>query len=370
MLQRRSWLSVACCSLLFVSCGASARADEPNLDDIAHRGLHYLANQQNDKGQISPRIGSGATALAVTAGLRLGVELEEPHLAKGLKALEGYVHPDGGIYGSDRVRNYETCVCVMALAEANKKAGDKRYDKIMQNAGKFLRGLQVGADGNGDKSDPNFGGVGYGGPERPDLSNTAYLIDALHSIGTPPDDPAIQRALVFVSRCQNLKGQWNDTKFGSLVDDGGFYYLIPTQNVDPKDTDRYTANGGLRSSGSMTYAGFKSLLYAGLTKTDPRTVAATKWIGDNYSVTKNPGQGNTGLYFYYQLFGSSLAASKMEKIKTTDGEHDWRHDLVEQLAKTQKPDGSWVNTNRQFMENDPNLCTAFALLALSYCEGK
>ena len=35
-----------------------------------------------------------------------------------------------------------------------------------------------------------------------------------------------------------------------------------------------------------------------------------------------------------------------------------------------QPDGSWVNTNRQFMENDPNLCTAFALLAPSYCDDK
>jgi squalene-hopene/tetraprenyl-beta-curcumene cyclase len=269
----------------------TAQAAEPKLQDVVDRGFAFLAKAQNEKGQISPRIGSGVTALAVTAALRHGKALDDPHVAKALKALEGYVHPDGGIYGSDRVRNYETCVCIVALSEANKKAGDKRYDKILKNADKFLRGLQVGADGGGDKNDPKFGGVGYGGPERPDLSNTAYFVEALKSLDTPPDDPAIQRALVFVSRCQNLKGQWNNTKFGPLVDDGGFYYVIPTENSDPKDAEQYTENGGLRSSGSMTYAGFKSLLYAGLTKTDPRTVAATKWIGENYSVSKNPGNG-------------------------------------------------------------------------------
>jgi squalene-hopene/tetraprenyl-beta-curcumene cyclase len=258
----------------------------------------------------------------------------------------------------------------MCFAEANKVAGDKRYDKILKNADKFLRGLQVGADGVGDQKDPKFGGVGYGGPERPDLSNTAYFVDALKSLDTPPDDPAIQRALVFVSRCQNLKGQWNETKFGALVDDGGFYYGIPTEKVDPSDSDRYTENGGLRSSGSMTYAGFKSLLYAGLTKTDPRTQAASKWIGENYSVSQNPGQGNSGLFYYYQLFGSALAASGMEKVTTKAGDENWRHDLVAQLAKTQQADGSWVNSNKQFMENDPNLATSFALLALSYCDDK
>jgi hypothetical protein len=361
---------LVCLSTVLAVFALTVRAAEPKMEDMVHRGFEFLAKAQNEKGQISPRIGSGVTALAVTAALRHGMEFDEPHVAKALKALEGYVHPDGGIYGSDRVRNYETCVCIVALSEANKKAGDKRYDTILKNADKFLRGLQIGADGGRDKNDPKFGGVGYGGPERPDLSNTAYFIEALKSLDTRPDDPAIQRALLFVSRCQNLKGQWNDTKFGALVDDGGFYYVIPTQNSDPKDAEQYTENGGLRSSGSMTYAGFKSMLYAGLTKSDPRTQAAKKWIENNYSVSTNPGQGTTGLFYYYQLFGSALSASGMKKIPSKGGEHDWRHDLVEQLAKTQKPDGSWVNSNRQFMENDPNLATAFALLALSYCDDK
>ena len=84
----------------------------------------------------------------------------------------------------------------------------------------------------------------------------------------------------------------------------------------------------------------------------------------------NPGQGNAGLFYYYQLFGSALAASGMEKVATKTGDEDWRHDLIAELAKTQKPNGSWVNSNKQFMENDPNLATSFALLALSYCDDK
>jgi hypothetical protein len=240
----------------------------------------------------------------------------------------------------------------------------------LKNAGDYVRGLQIGADGGVNKSEPKYGGVGYSGPERPDLSNTAYLVDALHSMGATDEDPAIQRALVFLSRCQNLKGRWNDTKFGTLVDDSGFYYAIPSGNSDPADSDHYTANGGLRSSGSITYSGFKSLIYAGLKKGDPRTDAASKWIGENYSLMNNPGSGNAGLFYYYQLFGSALAASGMEKVATKSGERDWKRDLIAELAKTQKQDGSWVNTNRQFMENDSNLCTAFSLLALSYCDEK
>jgi squalene-hopene/tetraprenyl-beta-curcumene cyclase len=343
---------------------------EPDFDEVVTRGLDYLRDKrQGEDGTISPRVGSGITSLAVTAALRHGRPLDDPLVARGLKALEGVVKPDGGIYASNRLMNYETCVAIVAFSEAKKAAGDGRYDEILKNAEAFVRGLQIGADGETPREEPKFGGVGYSGRERPDLSNTAYLLEALESLGTEANDAAIQRALVFVARCQNLDAKWNDTKFAKLVNDGGFYYAIPTENVDPSTSDRYTANGGLRSYGSMTYAGFKSLAYAGLTKDDPRTKAALEWISKNYSVKQNPGQGTAGLFYYYNTFGNALSASGLEKIDTSqEGARDWRQDLVSELARTQQPDGSWVNANRQWFENDPNLCTSFALLALSYCD--
>jgi squalene-hopene/tetraprenyl-beta-curcumene cyclase len=276
----------------------SDTATDKSIDEAVMHGLDFLRKAQSENGTLSPRIGSGVTSLAVTAALRNGRPLDDPLVARGLKAMEGFVKPEGGIYGTGRLRNYETCVAIVCFAEANRIAGDGRYDKILKDADKFVRGLQYGAADDVDASDQKFGGVGYSGPERPDLSNTAYLMEALQALGADGDDPAIQRALVFVGRCQNLEGRWNDTEFGDKVNDGGFYYVIPTEKVDPSETDRGTPNGGLRSYGSMTYAGFKSLVYAGLTKDDPRTQAALKWISDNYSVTENPGQGTAGLFYY------------------------------------------------------------------------
>jgi squalene-hopene/tetraprenyl-beta-curcumene cyclase len=119
----------------------------------------------------------------------------------------------------------------------------------------------------------------------------------------------------------------------------------------------------------MTYAGFKSLVYAGLTKDDPRTKAALEWIGANYSVEENPGQGSAGLYYYYHSFASALDAAKLKEITDAAGKkYDWRKDLAAELARRQAKDGSWSNENRQWFENDKNLCTAFALLALAHCE--
>ena len=61
-------------------------------------------------------------------------------VAKGLKALEGFVKPDGGIYG-DRLKNYETCVAIVAFKLANT---DGRYDELLANADKYVRELQYG----------------------------------------------------------------------------------------------------------------------------------------------------------------------------------------------------------------------------------
>ena len=331
------------------------------------RGLKYLADQgQGDDGSFTPRAGAGITALAVTAAIRNGKPVDDPMVAKGLKALEAFVKPDGGIYGGGRLKNYETCVAVVAFSEANQNG---KYNQLLANAKTFLTGLQAG-DGSRQPDDPWYGGVGYGGSGRPDLSNTAYFVEAIRAAGGESSDPSIQKAVAFMSRCQNLKGHGNDTQFAALVNDGGFYYVVPTESVDPrKDTDRFTANGGLRSYGSMTYSGLKSMIYAGLKESDPRVVAANKWISNTYSVAENPGMGSAGLYYYYHTFGSALNAAGVKHVAGQDGQqHDWKSDLVRALASRQNKDGSWTNDNQRWFENDPNLSTSFALLALSYCQ--
>jgi hypothetical protein len=99
--------------------------------------------------------------------------------------------------------------------------------------------------------------------------------------------------------------------------------------------------------------------------------AVVKWVGKHYDLTTHPGQGTAGLFYYYHTFAKALAAYGHEVVEDDHGQkHDWRKDLVEELAGKQRDDGAWVNTNQQFMEGDANLCTSFALLALGYCRPK
>jgi len=325
--------------------------------------IRFLATQQSADGAVSPQIGIGPTALATLGLLRTGRAVTDPQVAKGLKYLEEYAQESGGIHmPGGHIPTYETCIALICFKEANR---DRRYDQIITAAEKFIRGGQWEEGRGKEESDLYYGGAGYGGKSRPDLSNTAFLIDALKAAGAGPDDPAIQKALVFVSRCQNLESEHNTSQFAAKVNDGGFYY---TCVLSRQEEERQTPSGGLRSYGSMTYSGFKSMIYAGLSKDDPRVKAALQWIRNNYDVKSNPGMGEAGLYYYYHTFAKTLDAFGVDEIEDAKGVmHDWRRELTEELARRQSPNGSWVNANSKWMEGDPNLATAFAMRALSYC---
>ena len=243
---------------------------------------------------------------------------------------------------------------------------DGRYDKVVRQADAFIRGIQIDEKKGKEKSDSSYGGVGYGAKSRPDLSNTAFLIDALKAAGAGPDDEAIQKALVFVSRCQNLESEYNTTSFAAKVNDGGFYY---STTPGKQEESRQLPNGGLRSYGTMSYSGLKSMVYAGLTKDDPRVKAAVEWVRKNYDLKTNPAMGDSGLYYYYHTFAKALDALGVDQIEDAKGvKHDWRRELTEELVRRQRENGSWVNSDPRWLEGDPNLVTAYALLALSYCQ--
>jgi squalene-hopene/tetraprenyl-beta-curcumene cyclase len=340
--------------------GTGSKLDPQEVQAVVDRAVAYLKTTQKKDGSFSPKIaGPGVTALVVASLVRNGVSPGDPLVARAIAYLEKQVQKDGGIY-SKGLANYTTSVAVMAFHEAN---ADGKYDTVIKNATAFLKGLQFG-----DNADVKAGGVGYDATKRPDLSNTQFFVDALLAAGVPRDDPAVQKALKFVSRCQNLPGEYNDQPFAKKTtpdDKGGFTYTP----LDPDDSPHKTAAGGLRSLGSMTYGGLKSFLYAGVDKTDPRVKAAIDWIRRHYTLEENPGMGQAGLYYYYHTFGKAMAALGEDRFADAAGkQHDWRRDLFTALQKRQRSDGSWSNeTDRQFGERDPDLATAFALLTLSYC---
>ena len=132
-----------------------------------------------------------------------------------------------------------------------------------------------------------------------------------------------------------------------------------------------TPDGGLRSYGSMTYAGLKSMIYARLDRNDVRVLAAYDWVRRHWTVEENPGLGQQGLYYYYLTMARALNAYGEEAIVDAGGRaHDWRRELVSQLLKVQRADGSWVNENGRWMEQIPELVTAYSVLAVEHATSK
>jgi squalene-hopene/tetraprenyl-beta-curcumene cyclase len=326
------------------------------------RAADFLKTRQQPNGAFSPESGPGVTALVTTALLRHGRGPEDPVVAGGLKYLESMAHPSGGIHAPESLyQNYETCLAIMCFVEANR---DGRYDALLKKADAFVRDIQWDAGEGLESADPGYGGAGYGNHKRPDLSNTAFLVEALHALGHEANDEAIQQALVFVSRCQNLESPHNQTPFAAKVGDGGFYYSSAAGGSSQAGTD---ANGGLRSYASMTYAGLKSMIFAGVDAEDPRVKAATAWIARHYNLKTNPGMGTSGLFYYYHTFAKALDALGTETFVDEQGvSHAWRDELQAELASRQRSDGSWTNDDKRWLESNPDLVTGYALLALSY----
>jgi squalene-hopene/tetraprenyl-beta-curcumene cyclase len=338
---------------------ASASASAAKLIE---RGIAFLRPRQDGKGGWSTQREPGITALVVTALLRSGqVTPGDPMVTRALTYLEGFIGPKGGLSEAPHA-NYTTSIALVAFQEANRNG---RYNRAIKAGQEFLKSMQWDETEGKTREDTFYGGAGYGGRNsRPDLSNTAFFMEALRDTGLPADDPNLQKALVFVSRCQNLKSEFNDQPWAAKVNDGGFVY---TAARGGETFAGKTADGGLRSYASMTYAGLKSMIYAGLTRDDPRVRAALTYITQHYTLDENLGLGQQGLYYYYHTFAKTMAV--LGEATLTDGQgvsHDWRAELVAALARRQQPDGSWVNPADRFMEGDPNLVTTYALLALAY----
>ncbi|MEZ6015242.1 MAG: hypothetical protein R3F49_09025 [Planctomycetota bacterium] len=278
---------------------------------------------------------------------------------------------DGSIH-QGRLANYVTSASILALARV------PGNEERLARARAFLVRLQSD-EGEGYSPDhPYYGGVGYGGDERPDLSNLQMALEALHVAGLAADDPAWQRSLVFLQRCQN-RSESNDLvlqRDGVTIrpgDDGGSAYAPGESKAGVVKLADGTELP--RSYGSMSYALLKGYVFAGLKKDDPRVQALWKWLQENYTLDLNPGfvAGDDptapyqGLFYYFHTMAKALDLFKEEVLVDGAGaSHAWRAELSGRLIAMQsKADGSWVNENAPaWWEGNPVLATAYALLTL------
>ncbi|MCA8950071.1 MAG: terpene cyclase/mutase family protein [Planctomycetes bacterium] len=366
---------------------APAAAGSASFGASQQRGVDYLlAHQQDGKFLQKDEPHVGVTALALAAVLTKPADLrnaeENAFVAAATDFLLSQQHDDGAF--GEGTTNYQTSAAVLALA----RLGGERVKAPLQRAQKFLLGVQ-NSEANGHSSDDkDYGGFGYGPGSRGDVSNTQFAIEALRASGLPAGDEAFRRAVTFMQRTQNLRRvndyrtevaeEGSDEKHPvEPGDDGGACYL-PGNSKFGFDV---IADGVRvpRSYGSMTYALLKTYALCGLSKDDERMQAATGWIRRHWTLATNPGSHAgldenaeyQGLFYYYETMARALTLCGIDEVETLGDDPEtvaWRLQLAAHLEAIQRDDGSWLNVkNGRWWEDQPVMCTIYALLALGDC---
>lgn len=391
---------------LFVCLPAAALDDAhwKQANASIDKGIAYLKSQQAEDGSWMPEVGPAITGLALTALINQPeIGPNDPAAKKAIAYILKHAQEDGSIRkGPDGIlASYNTALCLSALAPVR---NDPKVAEVIKGAQDFLKGTQwiVGMkDPQGktiDENHPYYGGFGYGKHGRPDISNTQFALQAMHDSGVNCEDPVFKRALTFLNRLQAT--EQNDMFKDQLAKLDGGYIYSPSVNKNAIGKPESKANqdqideakagravSGLRTYGSVTYAGFKSMIYADLDRDDPRMVAAMDWITKNYELHQNPGmpekQKLQGLFYYYlakaralNAYGSSTLEVKRavfhgKKQRGLNEEpvihiekRDWANDLIDVIAALQHKDGYWSNTETRWMESQPVLVTAYSIIAL------
>jgi len=364
-----------CCLLVLVPARAEPAKPKspvlpPGLDaqtrKAIDRGLAYLRSKQDKDGGWTAMYGPAVTAIVAQAFAQNDkYGPQHPIVRRAVAGILRYQQSDGGLYDrTQNLANYQTSVALTLLASLDDPQNKERVAKAQA----FLTQLQFDENESVDKADAWYGGAGYNEAKRPDLSNTQMMLEALHQSGLPKDHPVYQRALRFVSRCQ-LNEATNDLPLARGFSSGGFIYS-PNAGGESKASEKLEeGQAPLRAYGTMTYAGFKSMIYASVARDDPRITASLKWIGRHYTLDENPNmpgkQSAEGLYYYYHVFARALNAWGEPLILDAKGApHNWRRDLCRKLVSLQREDGSWVNTQPRWLEGDPDYVTGLTVLTL------
>lgn len=355
-----SFLHTLCAQPLPADLDRQARA---SID----KGLTWLVARQRPDGAWSDAGMPALTALPLWALASAGTNVHLAAQERAVSFLLGCQRPDGGIYvpqpgkkGSG-LGNYNTSISMMALAATHRPETVPALIKARD----YIASSQHAGD------DTHAGGFGYDKAAQrayTDLNNTHYALDAmrrtqhleeLRPAGQRRADLDWEAALAYVQQMQNSEGEGR----------GGFAY----NTGDPKAGTATNASGRvmLRAYGSMTYAGLLAMVHARLDKSDPRVRSAVEYCARHWTLEENPGQGQQGLYFYFNVMARALSAAGLDAVPREQRPDAirWREELAARVIELQRPDGSWQNDNNRWWENDPVLATSYTLLALEMAAG-
>lgn len=316
-----------------------------NVRSAITKGLNWLRSQQNDDGSWDYNREAGwtqnvaMTAHAVLAFLKAGYSVESETVRKGVDFILSRQQRDGSFISARNGREtYETSLAMQVLAAISSQSYANQIDKAKRwlisaqnNERQIYTRHSTQLRCLDEETCWAYGGWGYGknslhmensDPSTltvwSDLSNTQFALMGLKAAGLASDDPVWQRAINFVSRCQNS--------------DGGFEY-------HPEGGPNHSGH----SYGSMTAAGVLGLRLAGVPVEDERVQKGLRWLRAYFAPDTRPPWNNAHWHYYYlwtasEAFLEAGFPARFEDLEPLEG---WYHDFAGYLLTAQAPDGSW-----------------------------
>ena len=340
-----------------------------NQQPALRRAADYLWSQQADDGGWHShtygllRSGQALTPFVLDALLQVRHDvypLPQAKVDRALAFIRNNTQESGAIGMSDPgipdYPNYATALAVSAICRARRAGSETQVRPMIV----YLRAQQFTEQNGWKFEDPAYGAWGMGGGRRTppdtghvDLSMTRYVLEALRAAGVPPTDRIFEQARVYVERCQNF-----DPKHPEDTD-GGFFFT-----TTEFDTNKAGHDGKrFRSYGSTTADGILALLAIGRPADDPHVAAAGRWLAAHHHNMDVPGfigpayqRWPRGLAFYYSAASTQAFLALNTHPAST---------VADALRRTQRPDGSWANSENLVKEDDPLIATGFAVRALA-----
>lgn len=373
----KNMLTFTCCIAVLATAGAktvgttAAAAIRDSATKSCNNAVDYLLSRQGDDG-------AWASHPAITALAVMGIHQAdgEPNdkigqaVTAGLDYILRFVQPDGSIWTNTAKEypNYTTAISLLVLNTVNRPPD---LD-VIKSARRYLMNSQFM-----DKNRIDHGGIGYGKTGRADMSNGSWAAEALYYTDHLDREPhsadpqaaksirkVWERMAVFLSNCQNLPETNKQNWVCTLPNERGGAVYRPHESKAGEVTE---ADGrvSLLSSGSMTYAMIKSMIYARLDRDDVRVKGAIDYARRHYTFEENPGMGLQGYYYYLYMMAKALDVHGGDVIVDSNGtKHNWRDDILNAFISRQRPDGSWINSDGRYMESVPELVTSYNLIAM------
>jgi hypothetical protein len=323
--------------------GVSAQTEDLSAHQVREAlddAIHFLKQQQRKDGSWPDWIkqSGGVASLCTLALLEAGVPVEDPAIQRALTYLRK-LRPE------EINATYSTSLQTMVFAKAEPFRDLAALDRNVR----WLERTQI-QDGM------TKGGWSYPGLSA-DNSNSQFALLALHEAeraGVKVDARVWRLAKAYWEDCQNPDGSWGYRK-------------------------------GMPGTGSMTCAGITSLVIANdmvhqsnaqvvgnriqccqemAADSDDRVVRALQWLGNNFSVSRNPG-GSAQAWLLYYLYGLERVG-RMTAHRFIGG-HDWyregAHHLLHEMKSAVAASGGWQG--KGYEEKDKNVATSFAMLFLA-----